>query len=48
MEAISLRHRLKQEKSMPAQVFIYERTAATAFEGVILPVIDPNLLLEKE
>lgn len=31
-----------------ARGIIYERTAATAFEGVILPVIDPNLLLEKE
>jgi hypothetical protein len=30
-----------------ARGIIYERTAATAFEGVILPVIDPNLLLEK-
>jgi len=31
-----------------ARGIIYERTAATAFEGVVLPVIDPNLLLEKE
>jgi hypothetical protein len=27
-----------------ARGIIYERTAATAFEGVVLPVIDPNLL----
>jgi len=31
-----------------ARGIIYERTAATPFEGVILPVIDPNLLLQKD
>jgi preprotein translocase subunit SecB len=30
-----------------ARGIIYERTAATAFGGVILPVIDPNHLIEK-
>jgi hypothetical protein len=29
-----------------ARGIIYERTAATVFGGVILPVIDPNLLLK--
>jgi hypothetical protein len=30
-----------------ARGIIYERTATTAFGGIILPVIDPNLLLKK-
>lgn len=30
-----------------ARGIIYERTATTAFGGVILPVIDPNLLVKK-
>ena len=29
-----------------ARGIIYERTAATAFGGIVLPVIDPNLLLK--
>lgn len=30
-----------------ARGIIYERTAATFFNGILLPVIDPNLLKEK-
>lgn len=31
-----------------ARGIIFERTAATSFGGVILPVINPNLLIEKQ
>lgn len=31
-----------------ARGIIYERTATTAFGGIIMPVIDPNLLLKKK